>query len=697
MFLAGMGPIFGAFGILLESSPVTSIDLKYLGQLFLIWEFFFPQMLLFAMVFPKEIKWAKLHPRLVYGIFLPHIIHFLLMVSFSNPGQIESLINLQALSDRFGFIIQPVTILLGLILSLMSLIYQIHTNFFALINLIYILTAISLMVWGYRKLNNPRLKKQVGLVLWGIRASVGLYAIAFIFPKLNIFHTTTTVTHLLTSMALLIGAGSIAWAIIKYQFFDIRLIIRRGLIFSLVSAVLIGFYLIIYGEGKKLITDLFGIRIPILEILFIILALLFFQPILSSFEKLIEKLFMRDRMDYRNVLKELSQEIITTLDIFKLRQKMISTLKQVMSLEIAELFLSDNDGNLIIPGNEQDIWLNSDDSCIQILKQEKNPIGFDELSVRVVNDSELEKLRALGAYLLIPFVYREKLIGILVLGEKISKTNFSTEDMTILSVLSNHASIAIENARLHQEMIEKQHMKEELGFAKEIQKNLLPNPTFTNDFFDLAGYNLPSKEVGGDYYDFIPLGEGKTGIAIGDISGKGIPAAILMSNLQAALRISAAKTTIPQDVMRQVNIHITQTTSSEKFATFFYSIYDSRNRILEYTNAGHNFPILCDHEGSTTLLQEGGLIIGVMEGALYKTDRVSLKVNDFLVLYTDGITEALNPHDEEFGESRLVQTIQKSKHLSANSIIDSILEAVVDFSQGYMQTDDLTLVVLKVK
>ena len=240
-------------------------------------------MLLFAMVFPKEIKWAKLHPRLVYGIFLPHIIHFLLMVSFSNPGQIESLINLQALSDRFGLIIQPVTILLGLILSLMSLIYQIHTNFFALINLIYISTAIALMVWGYRKLNNPRLKKQVGLVLWGIRASVGLYTIAFIFPKLNIFHTTTTVTHLLTSMALLIGAGSIAWAIIKYQFFDIRLIIRQGLIFSLVSAVLIGFYLIIYGEGKKLITDLFGIRIPILEILFIILALLFFQPLLSSF------------------------------------------------------------------------------------------------------------------------------------------------------------------------------------------------------------------------------------------------------------------------------------------------------------------------------------------------------------------------------------------------------------------------------
>jgi sigma-B regulation protein RsbU (phosphoserine phosphatase) len=697
MFFAGMGPIFGAFGILLETSPLTSIVLKPLGQIFLIWEFFFPQMLLFAMVFPKEVKWAKNHPRLLYWIFLPHIVHFLLVLSFSNPEQIESLINLQALSDRFGLIVQPVTILLGLFLSLMSLIYQFHANFFALINLIYILMAIALMVWGYRKLKTPRLKKQVGLVLWGIRASVGLYAIAFIFPKLNLLHTTPTVIHLLTSIALLIGAGSIAWAIIKYQFLDIQLIIRRGLIFSLASGVLIGLYLIVYGEGKKLITNLFGIRIPILEILFIILALLFFQPILSSIEKLIEKLFMRDRMDYRNVLKDLSRDIMTTLDISMLRQKMISTLKQTMSLETAELFLSDKSGNYVSQGSKEGIYFNSNDSCTQILKQEKNPIGFDELSLRITNEHDLEKLRTLGAYLLIPFVYREELIGILILGEKITKTSFNTEDMTILSVLSDQASIAIENARLHQEMIEKQRIEEELGFAKEIQTHLLPHQAFSHDCFDLAGYNLPSKEVGGDYFDFIPLSEDKTGIAIGDISGKGIPAAILMSNLQAALRISAAKSTAPRDVMQQVNIHITQTTSAEKFATFFYGIFDSINRTLEYTNAGHNFPVLWRQDGTSTFLQEGGLIIGVMEGALYKTEHISFKPDDFLVLYTDGITEALNPYDEEFGESRLVQTIEKSKNLSANGIIDNILEAVVDFSHGHMQTDDLTLVVLKVK
>jgi sigma-B regulation protein RsbU (phosphoserine phosphatase) len=376
---------------------------------------------------------------------------------------------------------------------------------------------------------------------------------------------------------------------------------------------------------------------------------------------------------------------------------MLFTLKQAMSLERVELLLSDQDGKFIVHHKGDTISFSEEDSCIRILMQEKNPIGFDELSLRIIDDTELEKLRTLGAYLLIPFVHRENLNGILILSEKITKTRFNAEDMTILSVLSNQASIAIENARLHHEMIEKQRIEEELGFAKEIQKNLLPHHSCTTDCYDLAGYNLPSKEVGGDYYDFIPLSEERIGIAIGDISGKGIPAAILMSNLQAALRISASRSEIPQDVIQQVNIHITQTTSAEKFATFFYGIFNTNNRVLEYTNAGHNFPILWRQNGSYSFLQEGGLIIGVMEGALYKTERITLNPSDFLVLYTDGITEALNQHDEEFGEDRLLQSLRKSKELSSHGIIDTILNSVIDFTHGHLQTDDLTLVVLKVK
>lgn len=696
MFFAGTGPIFGACGLLLQASSKVPMDLEPFRRVFLVWEFFFPQMLLFSFVFPQEIKWTKRHPYLVYLIFLPHLVHFLLILTFSSPEEIRSIIPLQALGDRFGLIIQPVTILLSLFLSVMSLVYRFHTNFFALVNLIYIILAIGLMVWGYRRLKSPRLRKQVGLVLWGIRASVGLYAIAFIFPHLNILHTSREAAYFLTFIALLIGAGSIAWAMIRYQFMDIRLIIRRGVIFSMASSVVVGVYLLVYSQGKRFITGFLG-GSPILEIVFIILALLFFQPILSAIEKLIERIFMRDRLDYRNVLQDLSHDIMTTLDTAMLCEKITSTLREVMSLDQVELLVAHRDGTFSLHKGEKRIFFNPQDEWIRVLRNEKGPIGFDELSRRVGNEKGLGKLRALDAFLLIPLIHRESLSGILILGEKITKTSFTTEDMTILTVLSNQAAIALENARLYEDMLEKQRMEEELSFAREIQKRLLPHYFPCGERFELVGYNLPSREIGGDYYDFIVLNEHEIGIAIGDIAGKGIPAALLMSNLQAALRISANRTRNTREVIAQVNLHIAQTTSAERFATFFYGVFHTENLTLEYTNAGHNYPILWRSGAKPMLLQEGGMVIGVMRNAQYDTDRIRLQPGDFLVMYTDGITEALNSHEEEFGEHRLIQAAERAARQSAQGILDYILESVIDFTHGYLQSDDLTLVVLKVK
>jgi len=695
MFFAGTGPVFAAFGLLLQTSAVTHIDIEFFQKIFLVWEFFFPQMVLFALVFPREIKWAERHHYLVYLIFIPHLVHFFLVLSFSSPDQVRTLLNLQAISDRFGLIIQPVTILLGFSLSLMSLIYEFHTNFFALINLIYIIAAITVMTWEYRKLKSLHFKKQVGLVLWGIRSSVGLYAIAFIFPHLHIIHMTEIAAHLLTSIALLIGAGSIAWAIIRYQFMDIRLIIRRGLIFSLASAVLIGLYLLIYSEGKKFFNTIVGVDVPILEILFIILALIFFQPILSSVEKLIERIFMKDKMDYRNVLQNLSHEIITTLDPLVLQRKITTTLKEVMSLEQVELFSLQRNGTFSTGKNN--FSFKPDEEWIQILKEVKSPISCDELLLRIGSDRALERLQKLNGFLLVPLIHQENLVGILVLGQKITRTTFTTEEMTILSVLSNQAAIALENGRLHQEIIEKQRMEEELFLAREIQQNLLPCDHPENENFELVGYNLPSREVGGDYYDFISLDEHRIGIAIGDISGKGIPAAMLMSNLQAALRISALQTQNTSKVIKQLNIHITRTTSPEKFATFFYSVFDIHNFTLEYTNAGHNFPILWHRSGTYSSLRQGGIVIGVMKDAVYRSNRVTLKPGDFLVMYTDGVTEAVNPYDEVFGEQRLIHVLGKTTQQSAKGIMETVLNAVIDFTHGHLQSDDLTLVVLKIK
>ena len=187
------------------------------------------------------------------------------------------------------------------------------------------------------------------------------------------------------------------------------------------------------------------------------------------------------------------------------------------------------------------------------------------------------------------------------------------------------------------------------------------------------------------------------GIAIGDISGKGVPAAILMSNLQAALRVSADSKRSTDDVVRQVNIHITRTTSPEKFATFFYSVLNTETLELEYTNAGHNYPVLLRGARNSELLTEGGMILGVLENAEYSTKKIKLNPGDLLALYTDGITEATNPAEDQFGEDRLLETLQSVSHGSAQDILHQVLDNVINFTKGCLQSDDLTIVILKVK
>ena len=472
MFFAGIGPIFGAFGLLLQASPEAGTVIEPFRKIFILWEFFFPTMLLFSFVFPREIQKFREHRIIVPIIFLPHIIHTILVLTFSSPEAVRSLIDLDLLVERFGVVIQPVTLLLGFVLSVLSLVYRFHINFFALVNLLYIIVAIAFMVWGYGKLESPRQKKQVGLVLWGIRASVGLYAIAFLFPILKIIQTSQLVSHLLTSAALLIGAGSIAWAIIRYQFLDIRLIIRRGLIFSFASALLIGFYLLIYSQGKRLAPPILGENVPVLEIIFIILALLFFQPILGGIERIIEKCFMKDRLDYRNVIQNLSRDILTTLDTETLRIKITNTLKEAFSIDDVELLYADRKGHFILHRGQKTVVFHSTEKWLRELHTAGGPIRFDELDSRLNGDQSLGSLRILHPFLLIPFNYREKMMGALILGEKVTRSKFTTEDMTILNVLSHQAAIALENAQLYEDTLEKQRIEEELGVAREIQKNL---------------------------------------------------------------------------------------------------------------------------------------------------------------------------------------------------------------------------------
>jgi len=212
---------------------------------------------------------------------------------------------------------------------------------------------------------------------------------------------------------------------------------------------------------------------------------------------------------------------------------------------------------------------------------------------------------------------------------------------------------------------------------------------------DICGHYVPARQVGGDYYDFIQIDDSHLGIAIADVSGKGTSAALLMANLQATLRGQASINPSVRDTVSKVNLMISRSVEAGKFITLFYGILDSKNKTFTFTNAGHNHPILLNRDGNIQTLEKGGTILGIFGDTLYEEGTVQLKPGDLLILYTDGITEAMNEKEELYKEERVIKMLQTNKDISAEKLSRKIVEDVLSFQGNLPQGDDITLVLIK--
>ncbi|NOY79155.1 MAG: SpoIIE family protein phosphatase [Calditrichaeota bacterium] len=294
----------------------------------------------------------------------------------------------------------------------------------------------------------------------------------------------------------------------------------------------------------------------------------------------------------------------------------------------------------------------------------------------------------------VPLMVKGELIGLISLFNKKDGTGFSTGDQRLLSILATESAQVIENSRLHEEAQELQRLQEELRTAARIQENLLPKQAPEISGYDLAAVNLPARTVSGDYFDFIPLGDSRLAFCLGDVSGKGMPAALLMANLQATLRSQLLMGLSPADCLRNTNFLLWKNTTSEKFATLFLGILDFEKHRLTYSNAGHDAPFWV-RGAQIKRLQAGGIVAGFMESANYEQDAVGFAPEDVLVLYSDGVTETKNGRGEEFGEERLQETIVSLQTGTAAEILEGILANVRSFREVQEQSDDVTLVVVK--
>jgi sigma-B regulation protein RsbU (phosphoserine phosphatase) len=269
--------------------------------------------------------------------------------------------------------------------------------------------------------------------------------------------------------------------------------------------------------------------------------------------------------------------------------------------------------------------------------------------------------------------------------------------LELLRAFASQAAVAVERARLMRELLDRRRLEKELTIARDIQVSFLPKRAPEVPGFDMAGTMLPHDEVGGDYYDFIRITDARLGLAIADVSGKGIPAALLMAGFRMSLLAEIRNEFAIRAVMRKVNSLMHESTDRDRFVTAFYGVLDFKNRVLIFSNAGHNPPILLRGDGRMEYLIEGGVALGVLPDARYEERPIAMNPGDVLVLYTDGISEAESPTGEHFGTLRIEDALRRLAAKSSAEILQGLVDEVLAWAGERGQSDDLTLVVLKAK
>ncbi len=701
LFFAGLGPIFLALGVIVKPNVAAEAPFEesFVYNLFYIWELFFPTLLLFSWVFPIDRLSYMKRRRLRYLIFFPQVFHILLVLLFRNPERILDLFEVESGEGFLSLILEPISYLMKWVVLGFSLLLSSEAALFSFINLIYVGLAVYFLIRGKALIENKQVRRQTNVLIWGISVSVILLTAAVLIPKLFSIQVSDAFMDISMILVLLTGGGSIAWSIVRHQFLDVSIIFRQSLAYTVTSGILVGVYILLVGQMDRFVTYLFGAETKIVNIAFIVLALILYQPIINRIDDLIKKLFMKTRADYRTVLGHLSRSMISVFDPARVRSIIEKTLQTTILIEHVYFVMYDDVLMeyvlLASEGFPTRSIINREDPLLGAIGQLEAPQPLDRMGGYGKDSNLFLQLSKRRVQLILPLKDSDHLLGFLALTEKVSGYRYNTEDLTVLGVISNQLVTSLTNARLYADSLEKQVLEEEITMARQIQVELLPKKPPASNTFDLKALSIPSQTIGGDFYDFINHGDGKFSIVIADASGKGVPAALLVAQIQAMLHSEIQNKNELARILQNINEYVVASTTAEKYATLFYGEFIPDGRVFRYANAGHNYPMLVRADGSHEMLSKGGMLIGAFSGASYETSEVSLNDDDLMVFYTDGLSEAQNEKDEEYGEKRILDFVRDHRHLSPDDIIDGILKDVGRFDVSDPPRDDTTIIILK--
>ena len=505
--------------------------------------------------------------------------------------------------------------------------------------------------------------------------------------------------------------ASIAYSIVRHNLFDADAIIKRTVGYVVVTAVIVGAYVglsvalnLVVGKYELAQTQAF-------PILFTLGVILVFNPLRNRIQALVDRVFFRKDYDYGEIVEKVGGAMASLLDLPLILERLVQTFMKDMFINTSSVMLlapAGTEFQVFLADGEQKqtvekVTLKQDKPLMEIIRKEKRELTkYDVLEdprYRAVSESCASDFGSLNASLIVPLVYQNQVIGSLNLGEKKSGKAYTREDIELLRTIANQGSVAIENAKLFQENLEKQRMEEELNIARDLQMSMLPASCPKIKGFEISASSIPAREVGGDFFDFIEIGEDRVGLVVGDVTGKSVSGALVMSASRSVFRTLSEEHLTVGEIMIRANKRIKKDIKSGMFVALLYAVLDGGNKSLRFCSAGQTQPIhLSKKMGKANLTTTEGdkFPLGILPEAEYMETILQLEAGDRVVFYTDGIVEAMNDQKEIFGFERLLEVVQGAPSLSAESLLKEILERVKEFASGAEQHDDLTLIVVTV-
>jgi sigma-B regulation protein RsbU (phosphoserine phosphatase) len=528
---------------------------------------------------------------------------------------------------------------------------------------------------------------------------------------------------------------SFVYAVVRHRVLGIRLILRRGAQYALISA---GFRFVLGALVFVLFWYVIGPLLspleqgPVASALVAAGAALIASRLLRNVRgrvmPAIDRRFFRDAYDARRVLTDLSHSVRElALEPDRLLARLVDTVSATLHPSTTAVLMQTVDpesGQVSGPyrcvalrrdeGRPIDaaaIELPADGIVVRrMTPADETPIGPVDLFLDesrswahvLVTDRtharERAGLEALGVQLAIPLVAGPRLLGLVLLGEKRSEEPYSRDDKELLATVAEQTALALDYGQLARRAAREESLRKEVEIARNVQTRLFPQTLPVVADLDYAGVCRPAREVGGDSYDFISLGNGRLGLSVGDISGKGVAAALLMASLQALVRSHAPlEGRELRHLVGDINRLLAASIPDNRFATFFYGVFDPERRALTYVNAGHNPPMLLRPGApAARRLAPTGMMLGVFEEAVFEQATVEMQAGDLLVVYSDGVCDALNQRGDDYGDGRLESCVRTHATLAAAPLMERILEDVTTFSEGVPPFDDMTVVVARV-